>query len=389
MRNPSASRPNEQDAVISLLLSYGAHLNSASRHLDFGPKLCQLAAKGDTRGLKLLLAAGCPPASSDYDLRTACHLAAAGANGDADVRSLQVLLRYGGSRIVRRKDKFGNTPLDDAKKHNFKMGLTLMEKHLSIGETTKEENDNSQNIESIQPAKATPFCLSEDFLTDALELHSAVIEIPEVNSSAIGKNTALANEEGGAKRDMSDFLLPSLLCSAAARGNKELVEAILDKLPESTVNIADYDGRTPLHAAVEQRQVEVVTMLLGRGANADLEDRWGSSALWGAVCAGEASIALILRKSLDHKPSTSSYRVASYLCMVAAKPEDEGTIHSLKVAIKDGGFDPNASDYDGRTALHVAQSCKSSKICNLLIKFGANADARDRWDNTALLQTQE
>ena len=110
-----------------------------------------------------------PPASRDYDLRTACHLAAAGANGDADARSLQTLLQYGGSRIIRQKDKFGHTPLDDAKSHRFEMGVALMERQLSTrtngAKQTKPEDVNLQNIDS--PAKGTPFCLSEehDFVT--------------------------------------------------------------------------------------------------------------------------------------------------------------------------------------------------------------------------------
>ena len=78
VRSSSVSRPNEQDAVISLLLGYGARLNPDSRRLHFGPKMCQLAAKGDTRGLQILLAAGCPPGSRDYDLRTACSFSSGG-----------------------------------------------------------------------------------------------------------------------------------------------------------------------------------------------------------------------------------------------------------------------------------------------------------------------
>ena len=34
---------------------------------------------------------------------------------------------------------------------------------------------------------------------------------------------------------------------------------VLDKMPASTVNIADYDGRTPLHVAVEQSKEVVST----------------------------------------------------------------------------------------------------------------------------------
>ena len=122
------------------------------------------------------------------------------------------------------------------------------------------------------------------------------------------ESTAPIIETGSAKRDMSDFLLPSLLCCAAASGDKELVVEVLDKMPASTVNIADYDGRTPLHVAVEQKQVEVV-VLLERGAMADLS--------WNRL---RKSWPTSKTQSFDHRPSTASYTVASYFA--PAKQEE-------------------------------------------------------------------
>lgn len=52
-------------------------------------------------------------------------------------------------------------------------------------------------------------------------------------------------------------------------------------------------------------------------------------------------------------------------------------------------IDPNASDYDGRTALHIAASCGNRAIYDLLVKFGANTDARDRWGNAPLMKIKK
>ena len=94
----------------------------------------------------------------------------------------------------------------------------------------------------------------------------------------------------------------------------------------------------------------------------------------------------VLRETLAHGPLTASSTVATYLCKVASQPENEETMHSLTVAIDVAGFDPNTSDYDGRTALHIAASCENHAIYDLLVKFGANTDARDRWGNAPLLK---
>ena len=44
-----------------------------------------------------------------------------------------------------------------------------------------------------------------------------------------------------------------------------------------------------------------------------------------------------------------------------------------------------ASDTDGRTAIHYAVITGQPKVCQLLIKYGADIESRDRWGNTGLL----
>tara|TARA_B100001142_G_C14250743_1_gene623103 strand:- start:485 stop:1294 length:810 start_codon:yes stop_codon:yes gene_type:complete len=57
-----------------------------------------------------------------------------------------------------------------------------------------------------------------------------------------------------------------------------------------------------------------------------------------------------------------------------------GDINSVR-AIYAKGFDLNSSDYDGRTALHLAASEGEYEIVEFLLTNGVNKIPKDRWDN--------
>ena len=61
----------------------------------------------------------------------------------------------------------------------------------------------------------------------------------------------------------------------ASRGDVKGVEDFLNEGID--VNSIDLDGRTALHIAACEGQIEVVKFLLSRRANIDARDRWGST----------------------------------------------------------------------------------------------------------------
>ena len=119
---------NDQDATIALLMAHGARLNFESKLLrNLGSRLCEIAADGNTRALELYLKAGAEPTSADYDGRTAAHLAAAGSHSKAiDLEVLLQLIRNGGPSVAAAVDAFGNTPIDDAIRHEFADAADLL-----------------------------------------------------------------------------------------------------------------------------------------------------------------------------------------------------------------------------------------------------------------------
>lgn len=61
----------------------------------------------------------------------------------------------------------------------------------------------------------------------------------------------------------------------ANEGDLEGIQELLDS--GTAVNFRDIDGRSALHVAACQGRTDVVDLLLCRGAEVDVEDRWGST----------------------------------------------------------------------------------------------------------------
>ncbi len=82
------------------------------------------------------------------------------------------------------------------------------------------------------------------------------------------------------------------IIAAAAAGDVRAVEDLLDD-GAIHANAQDYDGRRPLHLAAGEEHLEVVTLLLSRGADPGVRDRWGHAPLDGCSHDGQCEKALV------------------------------------------------------------------------------------------------
>ncbi len=84
---------------------------------------CLASSEGDVVEMRRLVAKGLDPSSADYDKRTALHLAAS----EGRLTSLRYLLELGVD--VNPVDRWGNTPLDDAVRHDHQTIIVVLAEH--------------------------------------------------------------------------------------------------------------------------------------------------------------------------------------------------------------------------------------------------------------------
>jgi ankyrin repeat domain-containing protein 50 len=134
---------------------------------------------------------------------------------------------------------------------------------------------------------------------------------------------------------------------AAFRGNTAVAELLVDN--GSNINSLSNSGQSPLYTASFSGAEATVRLLLNKGANVDARGSYGATPLIGAAIRGHTPIAGIL---LEH------------------------------------GADIDASHgYDGKTALHRAAQGGHLDTVRLLLRKGANIEARDDEGNTPLRLT--
>ncbi|XP_070030382.1 potassium channel SKOR-like isoform X2 [Nicotiana sylvestris] len=158
---------NGHDRVASLLVKEGAFLKIENA----GSFLCMLVAKGDSDLLRRLLSNGIDPNSKDYDHRTPLHVAAS----QGLFAMARLLLGAGAS--VFSKDRWGNTPFDEARLSGNNQLTKLLEeaKSAQISEFPIAPHEIS---EKMHPQKCTVFPFHPWEPKD-LRKHGVVLWIPK------------------------------------------------------------------------------------------------------------------------------------------------------------------------------------------------------------------
>ncbi len=93
----------------------------AHRSTDEAARMCAAAARGDLGEIRRLVAAGVPADIADYDRRTALHLAAS----EGHEATAKFLLQHCANPAP--KDRWGATPLDDARREGRDAIIALLE----------------------------------------------------------------------------------------------------------------------------------------------------------------------------------------------------------------------------------------------------------------------
>lgn len=143
--------------------------------------------------------------------------------------------------------------------------------------------------------------------------------------------------------------------AAARKGDAAAVKAFLDK--GTDVNAKTQYGATALAYACDKGHVEVVKLLLERGANPDVKDTfYGATPMsWAAPKGFVEIVQLLIEKGAKDKGTALSLGV------------EKGSVPLVKLVLEKGGVGPDTLT----KALDQAETAKNSEIVDLLQKAGA------------------
>jgi ankyrin repeat protein len=248
---------------------------------------------------------------------------------------------------VNVKDRWGDKPLDDAKKAKM----------------------NVQEMVSILTGSTTP---GQDH-----SIRMATMEaLMEHASNSGSKLKDIKDEDDTLQMSIPEFAMGCSLLHQAAVGNLLVCRKIVLEQPK-LANFQDYDRRTPLMIAAAEGQLKICKFLVSKGARINRVDRWGHAPLDDAYQFGHKGVVQFLREQGAKFGSTS--QITNFITAAS-----EGDVDEVEAFLQHGSMDINQGDYDGRTALHLAAGEGHIEIVKRLCEAGADANVQDRWGHCPL-----
>lgn len=193
---------------------------------------------------------------------------------------------------------------------------------------------------------------------------------------ALISNGAHVNEKN--KRGMT-ALIP-----ASVKGHTEIVQLLLD----ASANLEETweKGGTALYESAQQGHNAIVQTLIAKGANINARLRHnGWTPLMIAVAEGHTTTAVIILES-GAEVNISNNKGRTALMFAAWHGDNEITEMLLKY-----GANPNIipNDDEGMTALMAATTKGYQEIVKMLLKSGADPNLKDKQGKTALTRANE
>ncbi|KAK6949552.1 hypothetical protein Daesc_009635 [Daldinia eschscholtzii] len=340
----SAAAEHGQDELINLLIQQGGDVNLRDENGETG--LWWASRYGHNATVRLLLGAKAAVDLADSDGQT--PLSAAAQKGHDGV--VGTLLDKGSN--PNTETLYGKTPLIFA----AAAGHTPVVKLLI---------NSGAEIDLITPRDETALSVAE------ANGHEKVVELLK-NYNALNYESGDETSEG-----LEDNLMYSnMLIRAAANGR---VPEILRLLRIGASVDGSGRGKVPLVRAANGGYIHAVTTLLGNGAEVDIPERDGLTALGAAARSGHPSIVRLLQEqgaNVNHKQI--DWRMP--LSMAAEYGHDD----VVRLLIELGAW-TDAKDKGLRTPLWHAVSNNQQAVIDTLLEKGANVDYADNRGQTPLL----
>jgi ankyrin repeat protein len=166
------------------------------------------------------------------------------------------------------------------------------------------------------------------------------------------------------------------LHEAARQGNVEIVKLLIDRGADINIITVDRNRGTALHDAALKGNMEIVKMLIEKGSNVNATNKSGGTVLAKAISSGNKKVVELVLDSGGAINVVLNEEKVSHLLQVVK----EGKIEIAELLIARGA-DVTCADFAGRTPLHEAVDRNGGLlgIATLLLEKGAKVDARSTY----------
>lgn len=187
-------------------------------------------------------------------------------------------------------------------------------------------------------------------------------------------DTAIAVlESGEVNIDTPDTLGFSALMQASRKGDMEMTETLLKF--GADVNLKNDSGKTALMLTCFAGQIETAKLLREHGARYDDFDNGGSTAMHWGVDGGNAN--LIDWMIADGANSNICDKHSGWTPLLRCASVS-GNYHVASCLLREGA-DINIQDVDGKTALMISVLNKNEQLLDLLLKRNADCTITNKW----------
>ena len=188
----------------------------------------------------------------------------------------------------------------------------------------------------------------------------------------------VAPERLAPESDNRVWAIKTALGMAVELNATDFVKILLD-LGADVNSTDDTTGEPLIIKAAQKGYPEMVKMLLEHGADIEVQDKDGLTALFSAAYEGHTSVVQLLLNNGADFTARNQYGMTALLWAAW-----NGYLDTLQVLL-DHGEDVDVKDDDGETALMKAAFQGHGNIINVLLERGAAVDTQDSTGETALM----
>ncbi|MBN8828950.1 MAG: ankyrin repeat domain-containing protein [Sphingobacteriia bacterium] len=199
--------------------------------------------------------------------------------------------------------------------------------------------------------------------------------IISIEKNDIGKIKELISQNVELKSFKIDYQLKIPLFTAIRKGNLKVIKLLLDK--GADINIQDDSGNTALHIAVYENNPGIMKFLLDRGANPYISNSDSAAPIHLAIdknYQGKEFIEILCKKNFNlNIQNNCGFTPFSY----ALYHDKKGAM----AVMVDYDINLNIQNVEGKTVLHFCRDMPASVI-DLLLDLGGDLTIKDKYGNT-------